>query len=102
MRDTATGTASETTFTPQEVTHDEGHDTERRMGRIVAISTIAAAIFVFTIVAVGMGAVMGEMGGGIALGAFCAAWVGPGFGVIVAGVLFALDHDRALAAERAR
>ena len=95
MRETAEGTIVAPTIEHPGTSEQRR---ERPMGRAVLIGSIAAAITVFTIVAVGIGATIGNYGAGAVLGAFCAAWVGPGFGVMVAGVMHAIDHDRALAA----
>jgi hypothetical protein len=59
------------------------------------VGSIAAAIAIFLIIAGGMWAVTGDLGESAVLGAFCAVWGGPGFGVIGGGVLRILQQEAA-------
>lgn len=99
MRETTEGTSASVSTTTDRPAEPEG---ERSMGRAVLISSVAAAVVVFTTVTLGIGTAIDNYRAGAVLGAFCSAWVGPGFGAMVAGVLQALDHDRALAAAQDR
>jgi hypothetical protein len=65
------------------------------IGRLVVIGTVAATLTVFLFVAGGMWVVTGVVGESVILGAFCSVWGGPGFGVIVGGVVNSLQHERA-------
>ena len=68
---------------------------DRGIGTAVIIGSIASAVFVFLLVGLGMWATTGSAGFGFALAAFCSAWVGPGFGVMVGGIMNAMAEERA-------
>lgn len=70
---------------------------ERGIGRAVVGGVIGGAIGVFLLVALGDWAVTGSFGQGAVLGAFCALWGGPGFGIMAGSAAHALRAERHLA-----
>lgn len=73
MRETTEGTSASVSTTTDRPAEPEG---ERSMGRAVLISSVAAAVVVFTAVTLGIGTAIDNYRAGAVLGAFCSAWVG--------------------------
>lgn len=70
---------------------------EPAFGPIVIRSVIVTSVVMFLLTGLPMWAITGQVWDGIGLGAFCAFWGGPGFGVMAAGVSWTHKcerHDR--------
>jgi hypothetical protein len=73
-----------------------GYDSPlENIGRLMLVSVGAAAVASFLLVMLAVWWSTGSVGDGFTVGAFIAAWAGPGLGVMAGGAMCALRADRA-------
>jgi hypothetical protein len=67
---------------------------EHGIGKAVVVGVVGGTIAIFLLVALGVWGITGSFGGGAVMGAFCALWGGPGFGIMAGSAGHALQAER--------